>query len=131
VTAPALGYAPFRSDSIDRLCSEEDVMRAFRSVAILATMLVATGCNNQPAGPLVVRGMNVNGYEFDYEYVAPGSIQADSKDVSISAGKNQIAVTDGKLRVDGRSYGVVKPKDRISVIGGKVSVNGEERKPDS
>jgi hypothetical protein len=94
-------------------------------------MLVATGCNNQPAGPILVRGMNVNGYEFDYEHVAPSSIQADSNNLTITAGKSQIAVTDGKLRVDERSYGVVKPKDRISVIGGKVSVNGEERKPDA
>jgi hypothetical protein len=75
--------------------------------------------------------MNINGYEFDYELVEPSSIQADSKDLSVTAGKRQIAVTDGKLRVDGRTYGVVKPKDRISTIGGKVSVNGEERKPDA
>jgi len=106
-------------------------MQSFRPVAILATIMVAAGCNNQPAGEIFVRGMDVNGYEFDYELVTPSSIQADSEQVLITAGKNQIAVTDGKLRVDGRSYGVVKPKDRISVIGGKVSVNGDERKPEN
>ena len=106
-------------------------MRSFRPVGIVATLLLATGCNNQPATPLVVRGMNINGYEFEYEFATASSIQADSKDLSITAGKLQIAVTDSKLQVDGRSYGAVKPKDRISVIGSKVSVNGEERKPDA
>ena len=106
-------------------------MRSFQLVGILATMLVATGCNKQPAGPIFIRGMNVNGYEFDYELTRPSSIQADSKGLRITAGKVEIAVADEKLLVDGRSYGVVKPKDHISVIGGKVSVNNEERKPDT
>ena len=81
----------------------------------------------QPAEPIAVRGMNVNGYEFDYELVSPSSILADSRDVHLSTGKTHIDIVEGKLSVDGRSYGSVKPKDHISVEGGKVSVNGEVR----
>jgi hypothetical protein len=107
-------------------------MRSSRNLGVLAAMLlVAAGCNNQPAGPVVVQGMKVNEYEFDYELVSPSSIRADAQVLSISTGQNQIGITDGKLSVDVRPYDMVKPKDRISVVGGKVSVNGQERKPDA
>lgn len=101
-------------------------MRCSRSFVVIALMTVATGCHEKQAGPLHVRGMNVNGYEFDYDNL-PNSIQADAEDLRISAGKTQIEVIEGILRVDGRSYGAVKPKDRVSVLGGNVSVNGETR----
>jgi len=66
-------------------------MRSVRSLGVLAAiLLVAAGCNNQPAGPVVVHGMNVNEYEFDYELVSPSSIRTDSQVLSISTGKNQI-----------------------------------------
>ncbi|HWB08464.1 MAG TPA: hypothetical protein VG826_04540 [Pirellulales bacterium] len=101
-------------------------MQPFRSMVIVVLMTVSLGCQDQPTGPLHVRGMNVNGYEFDYDHL-PDSIQADAEDVRISAGKTQIEVVGGTLRVDGRSYGSVKPKDHISLVGTKVSVNGELR----
>jgi hypothetical protein len=99
-------------------------------LAAVALCLVL-GCNNQPASPAVIRGMGVNGYEFDYEMRSPSSILADAQGLSIVSGKTQIRVADGKLSVNGRPHGAVRPKDRISVVGGKVSVNGEERKPDA
>jgi hypothetical protein len=101
-------------------------MRGCRSFAVVA-MIVATGCKDQQPGPVLVRGMNINDYEFDYEGF-PQTIQADAGDVHISTGKTQIEVVDRTLRVDGRSYGWIKPKDRVSVDGDKVSVNGEVRK---
>jgi len=103
-------------------------MQGLQSFAVIALVVVATGCNSQPNGSILVRGMGVNGYEFDYEMTSPSSIQADSREVHISTGKRRIEVIEGTLRVDGRSYGVVKQKDRISVDGDKVSVNGEARK---
>lgn len=102
-------------------------MRGLRLLGVIALAAIATGCKNQPAGPILVHGMNVNGYVFDYELNSPSSIQADSRDVHINTGNTQIEVIDGTLRVDGRSYGAVKPKDRISVDGSKVGVNGEQR----
>ena len=101
-------------------------MGCFRSFMTISLMTVAIGCHERQAGPLHVRGMNVNGYEFDYDNL-PNSIQADSRDVHIAAGTTRIDVVEGTLRVEGRSYGAVKPKDCISVVGGTVSVNGEAR----
>lgn len=97
---------------------------------VLVLLLGTIGCNHQTSVPLVVHGMNVNGYEFDYELAEPSSIEADSASLRISSGKHRIEVVKGKLRVDDRPYGNVKTKDRISVVGGQVSVNGETRKPD-
>ncbi len=103
-------------------------MRRPRSFGAIAIVILATGCNSQQTDAVLIRGMNINGYEFDYEMRSPSSIQADSRDVHISSGKTKIEVVDGKLRVDGRSFGLVKQNDRMSVDGDKVSVNGEARK---
>lgn len=105
-------------------------MRRLPSIGVVAVMLLASGCNGPAAGTVVTHGI-LNGYELEYELVAPHSIVADAEQVSITTGKNQIRIADGKLNVDGGSYGMVKPKDRISVVGGKVSVNDRERKPDA
>lgn len=107
-------------------------MHTGRCVCVLALILsIMTGCGGPRTGPLVVQGMTINGYDLEYEFAGPGSIQVDANSLMINTGKTTIAVADGKLRVDGRSYGAVKPKDRISTVGGTVTVNGEERKPDS
>jgi hypothetical protein len=103
-------------------------MRRPRSFRVIAIVILATGCNSQQTDAILIRGMNINGYEFDYEMRSPSSIQADSRAVHISGGKTKIEVVEGKLRVDGRSFGLVKQNDRISVDGDKVSVNGEARK---
>lgn len=107
-------------------------MRIGRPVGIFAIILsVISGCAERPAASFVVEGMNINGYDLEYEFTPPGSIQVDANSFTINTGKKTIAVADGKLRVDGRSYGAVKPKNRISTIGDKVKVNGEVRKPDT
>ena len=75
--------------------------------------------------------MNVNGYVFDYEFVTPGGLQADSESLELRSAGHQIAVRGENLEIDGKPYGIVKPKDHISVIGGKVTVNGQERQPEA
>jgi len=102
-------------------------MRNVRSFAIVALLISVSGCQNQQTEPLVIRGMNVNGYVFDFENL-PTSIQADSQDVRISTAKTQIEVIEGTLRIDGEPYGKVNTEDRISISGSKVSVNGIARK---
>jgi hypothetical protein len=106
-------------------------MRAFHTIGVVATMLLAAGgCNDQRSQAILVRGMHINGYEFDYELAAPTSIMAEAEAVSISTGTHQIVVDAGqRLHVDGRAYGEVQLKDRISILDGKVSVNGKERRP--
>lgn len=102
-------------------------MRNVRSFAIVAMLISVSGCEDQKAGPLVIRGMNVNGYVFDFENL-PTSIQADSEDVRISTARDQIEVVDGTLKINGEPYGKVNAEDRISISGDKVTVNGEARK---
>ena len=101
-------------------------MRTFQSVAITTLLVSVWGCQDQQTVPLAVRGMIVNGYEFDFENL-PTSIQADSQNVRIRTAETQIEVVDGALRIDGASYGKVKAQDRISVAGDKVSVNDTPR----
>jgi hypothetical protein len=107
--------------------SAEVPMRVLQWLCVWTLLMVWAGCQPESGKAILVRGMNVNGYEFDYELTSPSSIQADSRDVQIRSGKILIEVVEGKLRVDGRSYGAVKQKDRIAVEGDRVSVNGEVR----
>ncbi len=104
------------------------ICSAWVSFIMLAAV---SGCTSQPPPTAVVRGMNVNGYEFEYEFVPPLKMMADANSLSITSGKAEIRVADGKLWVDGKSFGPVKMKDKISVLGGKVNVNGEDRKPET
>lgn len=108
-------------------------MRNGRLAEVVVVLLAfgAGGCNSKPATPLVVRGVHVNDYEFDYELVPPLSIRADAQSVTITTGKEAIHVADGQLRVNGRPYGTVKSKDHIAVVGGEVTVNGEKRAPEA
>jgi hypothetical protein len=106
-------------------------MRQLHSILIGgALVLSAIGCSREPAGPAIVHGMNVNGYEIEYELAPSSSILADATSLTISAGKTTIRIADSKLNVDGKAFGTVKASDRITAVGGKVTVNGEERKPE-
>lgn len=108
-------------------------MRVYICSALVSFIMLAavSGCTSQPPPPAVVRGMNVNGYDFDFEFAHPLKMMADANSVTITSGKGEIRVSDAKLWVDGKSFGPVKTKDKISVLGGKVTVNGEDRKPDA
>ena len=54
-------------------------MQGLQSFAVIALVVVATGCNNQPNGSILIRGMGVNGYEFDYEMTSPRLCLANLK----------------------------------------------------
>jgi hypothetical protein len=102
--------------------------RCWFSLLLIAGSFAA-GCGQEPGAAPATTWVNVNGYGFGYELVAPLDIRADANSLQITTGTTKIRVSDGKLWVDERPYGAVQLKDQITATGGKVTVNGEVRKP--